>query len=238
MAKTNDLNTFCDYKNAVNKADAYDGIGFCVGKGFSAMDLDNCINDDGTLKPFAQDIVNIMQGSYIEKSPSGKGLRILFKAENFKFDREKYLINNQKLGLEVYIAGATNRFVTVTGDVYSNGSILDMKEQLQTVLDKYMMRPNKINQNTIAQSCSYLIDETVLEKATKAQNGKTFNDLWNGDISGYGSHSEADLALCSILAFWCGRDTAQMDRLFRRSGLMRQMGQSTVRYYIRSDNIK
>ena len=31
------------------------------------------------------------------------------------------------------------------------------------------------------------------------------------------------MALCSMLAFWCGRDTAMMDKLFRRSGLMRQV---------------
>ena len=35
------------------------------------------------------------------------------------------------------------------------------------------------------------------------------------------SQSEADLAFCSHLAFWCGRDIAQMDRLFRHSGLYR-----------------
>jgi putative DNA primase/helicase len=30
------------------------------------------------------------------------------------------------------------------------------------------------------------------------------------------------MALCGILAFWCGRDTDQMDRLFRQSGLYRE----------------
>jgi hypothetical protein len=45
--------------------------------------------------------------------------------------------------------------------------------------------------------------------------------LWQGDTSGYASASEADLALCGMLAFWCGRDIGQMDRLFRKSGLMR-----------------
>ena len=29
------------------------------------------------------------------------------------------------------------------------------------------------------------------------------------------------MALCALLAFWTGKDTARMDRLFRRSGLMR-----------------
>ena len=29
------------------------------------------------------------------------------------------------------------------------------------------------------------------------------------------------MALCSHLAFWCAGDAARMDRIFRRSGLMR-----------------
>jgi hypothetical protein len=61
----------------------------------------------------------------------------------------------------------------------------------------------------------------VLEKATSAKNSAKFERLWNGSTGGYDSHSEADMALCFHLAFWTGGDTAQIDRLFRRSGLMR-----------------
>ena len=46
--------------------------------------------------------------------------------------------------------------------------------------------------------------------------------LYSGNISEFGSHSEADLALCSLLAFWCNRDAVQIDRIFRSSGLMRE----------------
>jgi primase-polymerase (primpol)-like protein len=37
----------------------------------------------------------------------------------------------------------------------------------------------------------------------------------------YPSRSEADLALCGILAFWTHGDAGRVDALFRRSGLMR-----------------
>jgi putative DNA primase/helicase len=40
-------------------------------------------------------------------------------------------------------------------------------------------------------------------------------------VTGYGSRSEADLALCVVLAFWTQRDAARMDRLFRGSALRR-----------------
>jgi hypothetical protein len=63
-------------------------------------------------------------------------------------------------------------------------------------------------------------DEDVLARARAAANSMKFEHLWRGDDSGYDSASEADLALCSILAFWT-QDVDQIDRLFRQSGLMR-----------------
>jgi len=66
-----------------------------------------------------------------------------------------------------------------------------------------------------------LDDALLLEKARAARNGARFARLWTGDISGYDSPSNADLALSVMLAFWT-QDTAQMDRLFRQSGLMRE----------------
>lgn len=41
------------------------------------------------------------------------------------------------------------------------------------------------------------------------------------DFSAYASQSEADMAFCNMLAFWCGCDTDKMDSIFRQSGLMR-----------------
>lgn len=45
--------------------------------------------------------------------------------------------------------------------------------------------------------------------------------MWNGDITGYDSHSEADQALVCLLCFWTNFDVAWIDRLFRQSALER-----------------
>ena len=84
--------------------------------------------------------VSICMSTYTEKSPSGYGLRILFTVPNgFQYDKARYYINNQKAGLEVYIAGATSKFVTVTGDTLTPGLDLQERgEQLQQVLEKFM----------------------------------------------------------------------------------------------------
>jgi primase-polymerase (primpol)-like protein len=62
----------------------------------------------------------------------------------------------------------------------------------------------------------------LLKKAQRASNGPKFERLWGGNTGGYESNSEADMALCCLLAFWSGGDQRQMDRLFRQSGLLRE----------------
>ncbi|MFC6941225.1 hypothetical protein ACFQE8_14840 [Salinirubellus sp. GCM10025818] len=76
--------------------------------------------------------------------------------------------------------------------------------------------------STSSSSRSDLGDAELLERARAAANGEKFSRLWRGDTSGYESHSEADMALCALLAFWSGCDESQIDRLFRESGLMRE----------------
>jgi hypothetical protein len=67
-----------------------------------------------------------------------------------------------------------------------------------------------------------LSDDDLHERAMDAANGATFQQLWRGSTAGYPSQSEADMALCCLLAFWTGGDRGRMDRLFRESGLMRE----------------
>jgi len=81
---------------------------------------------------------------------------------------------------------------------------------------------NEHSTNGSAPTPNDLTDEELVRKASSASNGEIFARLWSGDTGGYGSHSEADLALCGMLAFWTGGDPIRMDRLFRASGLYRE----------------
>ena len=184
----------------------------------------------------AYDIMDTMQG-YTEFSPSGKGLRILFTVpEGFQYDKARYYINNQKTGLEVYIAGATQKYVTVTGNALTPGRNLGVRrEQLRAVLERYMVRPRAQKPTPdhppapaplewsaeIGGGAADLDDLTLIERAKRSRNGAQFAALWSGDTSGYKSASEADIALCNVLAFWTNKDAARTDRLFRQSGLFR-----------------
>ena len=222
-AKPDNPKTFVEFSSAVAAIDDYDGLGFLVGNQICAIDIDDCIEEDGSLNPLAKVVTEVFIGSYMEKSPSGKGLRIIFKAEGFSYDKVKYYINNRKIGMEVYVAGATNRFVTITGNVYHQGEILERSDVLQGILDKYMIRPTSKKPVASVENSgnSYLSDESVVEKALNTPRGEKFQKLWHGDTSDYASPSEADLAMCSTLGFFCSGDMVQIDRLVRKSGLYR-----------------
>jgi putative DNA primase/helicase len=92
--------------------------------------------------------------------------------------------------------------------------------------EKPETKPNgKTASQTEAYSPLDLDDEQILTKAGNAANGEKFRKLFHqGDFSNYPSlptQSEADLALCGMLAFWSRKDHSRIDRLFRRSALMR-----------------
>jgi hypothetical protein len=107
-------------------------------------------------------------------------------------------------------------------------SIEDRQEQLEGVtrrvfVDSAAPRTNGHGEPTAALGAvgNGLSAEEVVRKASSASNGERFARLWAGDTSDYGSHSEADLALCGMLAFWSGGDAVRTDALFRHSALYR-----------------
>lgn len=72
-----------------------------------------------------------------------------------------------------------------------------------------------------AQASPTVDDSALIEKARRSKNGDQFSRLYDhGDISGFQSHSEADLALSNALAFWCGPNAARIDGLMRQSALL------------------
>ena len=223
-ARTDAPGTFQDYAAAVEAyvSGGYDGMGVLTGN-VGAIDIDKCIHDDGSVSDVAREVLDMMPGAYFEKSPSGKGLRGFFLVpDGFVWDKSEYYVNNQKKGIEVYAPGAGNRFVTVTGDVYRDGAITEDHDGLRKVMDGLMKRPSRARNRNLVDPKSWLTDEQVVEKASSGENGEKFADLYAGRWEDrYGSQSDADMALCDILAWWCGADREQVDRIFRTSGLMR-----------------
>lgn len=102
--------------------------------------------------------------------------------------------------------------------------IPERQDVLDAIARKYLMsdpEPNGNGYHGARNATPELSDEEIIGLCRRARNAAKFERLFDhGDTSGYASHSEADQALVNILVFYT-RDEAQIDRLFRRSGLMR-----------------
>lgn len=216
FAKSNDRETFYPFKTVLHYLPQYlrqdntgkflGGLGLGIFNGFSAIDIDHCIDENGTISDMAQEIIDYCQ-SYTEKSPSGTGIRIIFKT-NFKdYDKTKYYINHHKIGLEIYVEGATNKFVTITGNAIRESNIVDV--DIQYILDKYMKKKQTATQPIpVSGKNTYNIAD-FLDKDDK------LNVLYNRLIDG--NESEMDLALCNKLAFYLQRDYNAMKEAFENS---------------------
>ncbi len=215
-AKSNDPSTWSSLQACSTALTHFDGIGIMFANGLVGIDLDHHIGDDGSLSDLAREIVASLK-TYWEISPSGHGLHA-FGFGELPPGRRK----STRHGIEMYSMG---RYFTVTGKHLDgtpmavnrlNGELADLHRRVfggakPEAPPRLMRAAQPVNLN----------DHELIERAKSASNGAAFNRLWHGDISGHPSQSEADLALCDMLAFWTGREAVQMDRLFRQSGLMR-----------------
>jgi putative DNA primase/helicase len=215
-ASVSDPNTWTDFETALEayQQGGFDGIGFVLtwDQYIVCVDLDHAKNGTGW-KSEAMEIVNALN-SYTEVSPSGEGLHVwaLGKLPNGR---------RRNGNVEMYDSG---RFITLTGK-HLEGTPLDLQERTNELNQLYQQVfgdisvPAKCQELSVCNTNNLLDDQELLERAFNATNGEKLRALWNGDTSGYQSQSEADLALCRLLAFWCGNDPARIERLFSQSAL-------------------
>jgi primase-polymerase (primpol)-like protein len=179
---------------------------------FCGIDLDQCRDDDGSISAAMDWITRF--GSYTEVSPSGKGVHVVVKAKLPGRGRRRGKV-------EVYDCGC---YFTMTGDHVAGNpfAIHNRQDALEQLMLELFSAPALEIKTTRFAGKAPASDDELIDLAANARNGERFKRLWAGDISDCeNDHSRADLALCRMLAFWCGPDPERIDRLFRRSGLMR-----------------
>lgn len=216
-ASCNDPGTWGTFRDALARLndDTVDGIGLQLRAPYVGIDLDECRNpESGEIESWAQGIIDRLN-TYSEISPSGTGVHIVAKGTLPPRGRRKGHV-------EMYSSG---RFLTMTG-LHLDGTPTTIEErqaQLTELHDQIFGRaaPQSPKSSGAAPSANSLADDELIDRASHAENCNKFARLWKGDYSGYDSQSEADLALCMLLAFWTGRDARRIDSLFRQSGLFR-----------------
>ena len=210
--------TWGGYEEAVSacKDHSYAGIGFVFTPEdvLCGVDLDKCLDPEtGEIEGWARAVIEELD-SYTEISPSGKGVHVLVRAALPEG-------RNRKGRFEVYDRG---RYFTVTGKHLAGSpqTIASRQEELRTVVRRVFGEEstNGHTKQVVAPEPlrNDLTDGEVIQKALAASNGARFSRLWNGDTSGYGSHAEADLALCGMLAFWTSRCYSWLRRLMWEEG--------------------
>ena len=214
-ASSTDPNTWADYPTACTYAEQYElGIGFVFTPNDSlvGVDLDKCRDSEtGMIEPWAQTMIEQLN-SYTEISPSGTGFHIYVEGKLPAGHRRRERI-------EMYDQG---RFFTVTGQqLPGTPKLIEDRSVELTELHAELFPVVTAKSQVTSPTRLSLSDEDILSLARKAKNQEKFTQLWVGNWEGpYPSPSEADSALCCHLVFYT-RDVCQVDRLFRRSGLMR-----------------
>lgn len=231
FASSTDPDTWDEFATALEYAEGggADGVGFVFTEDdpYVGVDLDDCRDPESEdVDSAARDIIERLD-SFTEISPSGTGYHVLLKG-NLPDGR------NRNGSVELY---DNARFFTVTGD-HVDGTpsrIARRQDALVAIHSEYVQdtdgeaSESGYSRNDTGEAetdkgsdvSTDLTDEELIEKATNASNGAKFERLWNGNTGGYDSQSEADMALCCMLAFWTGGDHSQIDQLFRQSGLLR-----------------
>ncbi|CAN5714810.1 hypothetical protein BH20ACT11_BH20ACT11_11060 [soil metagenome] len=226
QARSNDPDTGSSFESAVDymKSRSLSGVGFMFhpNDGFAGVDLDGCRDaDTGVVEPWALEIVSELE-SYSEVSPSDTGIKVFVRGE-LPPGRKR------RGSIEMYDRG---RFFATTGQRLESVpcEVRDASEALYALHVRLFGEKPENSHNTPSSSgvAETLADAELLEMARHAANGEKFQRLYfGGGAAMYAAgdndgRSEADLALCSLLAFWCGPDTERIDWLFRGSALCRE----------------
>jgi putative DNA primase/helicase len=215
LASTTDPDTWATFEDAIAAAVKLpaDGVGYV----FSADDPYVGVDLDDGLSEADRAAIMLALDSYAETSVSGSGVHVILRASLNGHG------HNRRGPFEAYEAG---RYFVVTGEhvIGTPATIEERQVELDEVLAQFLPKPDPKVSTAVESSAVDLDDRELLDKAMAARNGAKFRDLWKGqwEEHRYPSQSEADQALCALLAFWTGNDPDRIDRLFRSSGLYRE----------------
>ena len=214
--------TWCSFDDAVSalKKKNFNGIGFVfTGEDpYCGIDMDSCVNPKtNIIESWAKDWIDKF-ASYTELSPSGTGVHIIVKG---KLLSEK---GKKKEDYEIY---DRKRFFTFTGNIISpEYSHIEERQEVAEEFYNFITDKQAIKTEIPLPEGQVLSSkeiEDIIKKAKAAANGEKFLKLFDGawEELDHPSQSEADQALCDLLAYWTNCNPMGIDQLFRKSKLYR-----------------
>jgi len=180
--RSNDPATFASFTEAT---EASNRIAYVLQRDdpFTGVDLDNCLDDQGNLREWAQPIVARLDGiAYAEISPSGKGIKFLTRGKKPAGSRCTKKLGDNKQQIEVY---DFNRFWTITGDIYAgNRTIGDGQAAIDWICQTYLMETPAA---------------PVVVKTDKLERASRYLAEVEPAISGSGGHNTTFRAACKLV---------------------------------------
>lgn len=218
------------------------GVGFVFTEacGMFFLDIDGCLQADGSWSPVAQHLCTAFQGAAIERSVSGTGLHIVGRASLIPPHGTRHSAH----GLELY---HTQRFMALGTDAVGDAST-DHTAALHWAVQHFFPYTNgqhaasadEWRDGPVPEWRGPADDAELIERVLSHRSvssllggGASPRDLWenneavlsrafpssNGDAY---DRSKADMALAQHLAYFTGKDHARTERLMMRSGLHRE----------------
>ena len=209
---------FLTFDQAVSALDTFkgkiDGIGFALDKSVAPI---VCIDLDGKDNPYINAVFERLKKTYVEVSPSGNGFHVWY------LDNELEGISGRRIeGLEIY---ASKRYITFTGRKL-NGFGDEPAEQngLTRQLLFELFDNEQADQSIDLDSVDFnapadIPDDNLISAISHSNDYVLKGLLFDGKISGYKSHSEADWHCVLKLCFWTNGNAGQIERLFYNSPL-------------------
>lgn len=201
------------------------------------LDIDSALVGDNW-SPEAVELCNRFPGALVEVSQSGTGLHVI---GSYSGNPPAHKCKNKSLNIELY---TEKRFIALGIDSTRRGDAnIDQSENLARVAAQHFAPDDTVdNVNWTAghhpDARPILDDDKLIAKAMTSSSassmfGQTasFADLWTANVEKLAAvypddsraydESSADAALAAHLCWWTGADCERIDRLMRRSALVR-----------------
>lgn len=239
-ADAHDPAIWLDYNTAAAYASALPShtVGFVLTAAdpFFCLDIDSALQPDGTWSPLSQALCAALPGCAVEVSQSGRGLHIWGQGVVPEHGKKRV-----DLGIELY---TERRFIAL-----GSNAVGDMSQPCAAIaaVAAHYFPPRAAGvavaeEGPCAEWRGPTDDDDLLRRALQSRSAAgvfggraSFADLWHADAAVLArvyppdasssdpyDGSSADMALAAHLAFWTGRDVARIERLMRRSKLVRE----------------
>jgi len=228
----------------INNSD-YGCLGFVMSESdpFTVIDKDHVIDPEtGKINDEASEEIKLLN-SYSEVSVSGTGIHVFVKAKSPEAGRKKEQPDGTDR--EMY---SSSRSITMTGNhlkgtpltINPRQDVVDQLYEKWFIDDAREIKSSTVSmeENTVTSLAQtgqndFKTDDDIIEFAKN--NNKTFKKLYDGNMTGYSSPSEADEAFFRVTSFYT-TDIDQIERIARKSNLNRDKWEKNPNYL--RDSIK